>query len=92
MQDIIISKDNYTGAMKSRYKEAAETIDQVVQEYSQILTSLADDGVKGETAESLKQFAQLVNDSLDGRNALVMGEFMNLQSNFISDIEEKDNV
>ena len=89
---MIISKNNYTGAMKNRYKEAAETIDQVVQEYSQILTSLADDGVKGETAESLKQFAQLVNDSLDGRNSLVMGEFMNLQSNFISDIEEKDNV
>lgn len=57
-KDVIIQEDNYTGTINERYKQIGQEVDDVVTQYVQILSNLANGNMEGETAGKLSGFAE----------------------------------
>lgn len=57
-KDVIIQEDNYTGTINERYKQIGQEVDDVVTQYVQILSNLANGNMEGETAGKLSSFAE----------------------------------
>lgn len=86
-KDIIIQEDNYTGTINEQYKKIGQEIDAVMAEYVKILRDLTSDGMQGDTATALSDFADEIERLLENMMEPITTDCAGKQLDFILDIE-----